>query len=134
MKIIIAVNYLYKTLHRRCLTEFWISLGIWICQGSEFLNIPGFWIYQSWEHTRVLNMLLVLSMSGYWIYHGFKYTRFTQGSEYAWIWLSNSWICYIMPEYAGICMNMHKSVWMGFFTIMDSNPLSKGTIDCFLEE
>ena len=115
MEIIIAVNYLCKTPHRRCLTGFWICLGFWKCQDSEFLKIPGFWIYQCCEHARALNMLLVLNMSECWIYHGFKYTRVTQGSEYVCIWLSNSWICLIMPEYAGICVNMHKSVWMVFF-------------------
>ena len=47
MKIIQAVNYFHKKLHRRCLTELWICLEFWIYHRSEYtgvLNIPEFWI------------------------------------------------------------------------------------------
>ena len=42
-------------------------------------------------------MFLVLNMSVFWIYHGSEYARFTQGFEYAWL-----------------CLNVNKSVWMAF--------------------
>ena len=42
------------------------------------------------------------------------------------MWVNISWICLIMPEYAEIYLN-------GFcFTFTHCNPLSIGTIDCFL--
>ena len=108
---------------RGSLTGFWICLGFWICQRSEYmgiLNIPGLWICQGSEHASGLNM------SGFWIYHGSKYARVTQGFEYAWIRLNNSWIWLIMPECPkifldGLC-----------FTFTHCNSLSKGTVDCFL--
>ena len=67
-------------------------------QGSEYasnfkyasvLNIAGFWIYQGSEYA---------SGSGYTTI--MKYIRVTQGSEYAWICLNNSWMWLIMPECA----------------------------------
>ena len=126
MKIIIAVDYLCKTPHRRCLAGFWICLGFSICQRSEyigFLNIPGLWICQGSEYASGYEYVNVLNIPPFKIY-----IRVTQGSEYAWISLKNSWICLIMPEHAGICVNMPKSVWMAFFTITHCNPLSRGTI------
>ena len=42
MKITIAVNNFWKTLHHRCLTVFWICLGFWF-------ELPGFWI--CWDYT-----------------------------------------------------------------------------------
>ena len=81
---------------------FWISQGseytrVWIYQGSEYarvLNIIGFWIFQGSEYARVLNR------PGFWIYQGFEYTGVTQTSDCAWISLDKSWICLIMSEYA----------------------------------
>ena len=120
MKIIIAVNYSRKTLHRRCLIGFWICLGFWIHQrsekyrGSEYTrvaNIPGlriyfwFWIYQDSESTAVLDMPglhRVLNMP-----------------DYDWI----------IPEYAWLCLNL--SEWL-CFTFTYCNLLSTGTIDRFL--
>ena len=76
------------SLHRRCLSGFWIGFGFWICQASEYtraLNVPlvlntsGFWIYQCSEYTRVLNM------PGSCIYQDSEYARITQHSNYAWI-------------------------------------------------
>ena len=65
-------------------------------------------------------------MSGFWTYHSLKCVRVTQGSKYAWIYLNNFSICLVKPECAYICLN-------GFcFTLTHCNPLSKGTIDCFL--
>ena len=59
-----------------------------------------------------------------WIYQCCKYVRITQGSEYAWICLNNSWICLVTPEYAWIylimaenmeiCVNMPKYAWLLF--------------------
>ena len=41
----------------------------------------------------------------------------------------------IMPEYAGICVNIVKSASMAFcFTFLHCNTLSNGTIDCFIGE
>ena len=74
MKIITAVNYFRKMLHRRCLT---------VLNMSRILNMPEFSIYRGSEYSRVLNMLLVLNMSGFSLYHGSKYPRVTQASEYA---------------------------------------------------
>ena len=50
-KVIIAVTYFRKTLHRRCLT------GFLIYQGSEYAS--GF------EYARILNMSQVLNMPGF---------------------------------------------------------------------
>ena len=50
---------------------------------------------------------------------------------YGWVIPGYALLSLIMPEYARICINL--SEWV-FFTITHSNPLSKGTIDCFLEE
>ena len=106
-------------------------MDVW--QGSEYassseyprvLNSPGFWIYlwfwmcQSFGYTRVLNMPLVLNIPGFWIclwfwiYQGSEYARITQGSQYA----------LIIPEYAGICGNMPKSVWMAFVLHLFERP------------
>ena len=107
-KIVTAVNYFCKTLHRRCLR-----------QGSEYapdfeyatvlniigfwMNIPGLWIclwfsicQGSGDHSH--------SLTHWSIYHGSKYVRVTQRSDYAWI----------IPGYAWLCLNGPKSVWMAF--------------------
>ena len=61
------------------------------------LNVPAFWI-SMW----------------FWICQVFEYARVTQGSKHAWIYLNNSRISLIMPEYAWmceytcICRNMRK--------------------------
>ena len=95
------------------------------------LNIPGFrrcfcrWMCQSFGCTRVLNMPLVLNMTGFWIYQSSEYARVTQGSEYAWIISEYAWICLIIvnvPEYAGKCMNIPKSVWIAFFSPFPTSP------------
>ena len=87
----------------------------WIWQGFEqtrVLNKPGFWIYQGseyapgYEFARVLNTRVWL-----WVCQDSEYVRITQGSEYAWICLIMSgWICLDLSEYAGICVNMPKSL------------------------
>ena len=78
-------RFIVDAWHRRCLNKPWV------------LNIPEFSIHRGYEYTRVLNMFLVLNMSGFWIYHDSEYARFTQGFEYAWL-----------------CLNVPKSVWMAF--------------------
>ena len=83
-KIIIAVNYFSKTLHRRFLTEFWICLWFWT------------------EYARVLGMCLVLNTPGSWIYDGSEHARIIQDFEYPWI----------IPEYAWSCLNMSKHAWI----------------------
>ena len=66
---------------------------------------PGFWICL-W----------------FWIFQGSVYVRFTQGSEYAWIYLNNSWICLIIPEYAWIYLNnswiyLNLQEWFLFYIL-----------------
>ena len=80
----------------------------------RILNIPAFWIYGGSEYTSVLNMLLVLNMSGFWIYHGSKDAIVTQGFEYAWMCLNNSWICLIIP------MFLNLSEWLLFYIYLVS--------------
>ena len=85
---------------------------------SLVLNILEFWISHNSEYARILNMPLVVSMVGFWIclwfsiYQGSKYARFTQGPEYTWICLNNSWICLIMLGYVWICLNIHQYAWI----------------------
>ena len=104
-------------------------IDIW--QGSEYLidsknvtvlNICGFSKYQNSKYIRAL------SMPGFWIYQGSEeasgsqYTRFLnipefwicQGFTGTWICLNNSWICLVMPEYAGVWVDIPKSAWMAF--------------------
>ena len=45
----------------------------------------------------------------FWIYKGSVYHRITQVSKYAWVIPE-----YAMPEYAGICVNVPKSIWTTF--------------------
>ena len=41
----------------------------------------------------------------------------------------------IITEYAGICVNISKSAWLTSVLYLSIvNPLSKRTIDCFLEK
>ena len=90
MNIITAVNYFHKTLHRRCLTGFWICVGFWICQPFEYtgvLNTPGLWICQSSEYAS-----------------GSEYVR-VQGSGYTKV--------LNMPGIHRV-LNIPKSVWMTF--------------------
>ena len=78
-------------------------------------NMPAFWIYQSPEYTRVLDMVLVLNILGFWMYKSFNYARvIIQGSEYAWIYLNNFRTYMIMPEYTRLCVNKAKCAWMAF--------------------
>ena len=51
----------------------------------------------------------------------------TQGFQYAWIGLNDSWTSQNIPELAGICMNMLKTAWMTFYVFV---PIS---IVCLLE-
>ena len=51
-------------------------------------------------------MPLILNKLGLEICKGSECTRVTQGSEYEWIWMNNSWICLIMPKYAWIYLNI----------------------------
>ena len=88
----------------------------WMClneQDSEYawsLNMPIFWIWQSSEYERVLNMKAlhcflnktkicfervlniswVLNMPGFWIWQYSEYARVTHGSKYATTWLNMS--------------------------------------------
>ena len=62
--------------------------GFWI--SLRFWKCLWFRICQASEYNRILNRLI-------------------QGPEYAWIHLN-------MPDYAGICMSMHKCTWRAFVT------------------
>ena len=104
MKIIIAVNYFRKTLHHRCLKSFWICLGFWICQRSEYtgvLNMPVLWICQGSGCTTVLNI------SGL---HGSR-----NMPEYAWIILGYAWSCFFVKL---------KTLKMNSFTCILAKSLS----------
>ena len=111
----------------------------WMCllkQDTEYalgpkIPTPKFWIWQSSENGRVLNMRAlhsilnmpeyavnvscssslylvlniswVLNMPGFWIRQGSEYEGVTHGSNYATLWLNIIWIeC----EYAWICLNV----------------------------
>ena len=91
MKIIMAVNYFRKTLHRRCLIRSWI--------------------YEGSEYARVQSMSLALNMKGFWIYEWSEYVRVIQDSEYTWIVAAYAKLCLNMSSYAGICL---KSTWIAF--------------------
>ena len=101
-KIVIAVNYLRKTLQRRCLTEFWTYL--W------FYNVSEFWRYQSSEYTsgseyaRVLNMLM--------------WNRVLNMLEYAWLIPEYVWLCLNMPECALICLHLPQWLLVLHFSIV----------------
>ena len=89
----ICENNFRKVLHCRCLGWFWIWLGFWICQHSEytgFLNILGLWICQGSGYTTILNI------------PGLH--RVVNMPEYAWI----------IPGYVWVCLNIPKSVWITF--------------------
>ena len=70
---------------------------------SLVLNVPEFWIYQSYEfafgfkHARIVN-ISTLNMAGY---TGFR------------VCMNNSWICLNMLEYAWICLNLPE--WLLFY-------------------
>ena len=66
-------------------------MGFEYVLGSEFMS--------SSDYARVLNI------PDFWICE--NYTGF-------WIYLNNSVICFIMPEYVWICLNMPKCAWMAF--------------------
>ena len=82
------------------------------------LNIPEFWTAQDSEYVSGSECARVLDIPGFWIclwfwiYHGSENARITQGSQYA----------LIIPEYAGICGNMPKSVWMAFVLHLFERP------------
>ena len=81
----------------------------------------------TWMFDWILNMLRVLNIPGFWIHQGFEYSRVTQGSEHAWIFLNNSWIYLIMPQYAWLFVNMLTSAWLDFVSHI---PI---VISCLLE-
>ena len=123
--MIIPVNNFCKTLHHRCLTEFWICLwfwlSLWFCiyQGLEYarvLTVGGFWICQGSKYMKILNM------PGFWICQGSKYIKILnmpglhmvlKMPEYASI-PEHAWLCQNMSECAKICVNIFKSAWMAF--------------------
>ena len=46
-KFIVGIYFPLTIFTTRFIVDIWISLGFWICQSSEYnrvLNIPGFWI------------------------------------------------------------------------------------------
>ena len=76
---------------------------------SLILNEPEFWIYKSSEYASGFEYVMILNILEFWICH-----RVTQGSEYTWIIL----------EYARICVNMTKSVWMAFALHFLTSPFA----------
>ena len=84
-------------LHRRCLTRFWVYLGLRINQGSAYISSSE---YTSSAYARVLNILGL-----YWVLNMPGLHRILNMPEYAWT----------TPEYVCLCLNMMpKSAWMGF--------------------
>ena len=88
------INYFRKTLYCEGLTGFWICLGFWKCQRSEFtkvMNITRFWICfwlwtcQSSGYTTALNMPglhRVLNIPEYvWIIPGYAWMCLNQLSK-----------------------------------------------------
>ena len=72
----------------------------WYCETTIAINnfhkilqsrlLTGFWIWLGlW----------------FWIYQGSEYAEFTRDSHYAWVCLSNFWMCLNMPKYALMCPN-----------------------------
>ena len=50
----------------------------------------------------VLNITWVLNIPGFWIWQDFEYTKVTQGFKYATIWLNKSESDVNMPEYLNL--------------------------------
>ena len=59
-------------------------------------------------------MPLFLSIQGFWVNESSEYARVTKGSEYAWKVPEYFWLCLNITKYAGVYVNMPKSVWMAF--------------------
>ena len=103
-KIVIVINWFRKTLHCRCLTSFWIYQGSECGSCFEYARAQGL-IYQC------TSMPLVLNIEGlFWIYEGSEYAIVTHSFDHAWICLNIP----NMSEYAGISVNMSKSLWISF--------------------
>ena len=68
-----------------------------VWQGSEHA-----WVSEYVSHSEYASVLNILQ---FWV---------CPGSEYSWIYLTDSWICLIMARYATIFVNMPKSAWMTF--------------------
>ena len=83
------------------------------CNYGRFLNIPEFWVYQVSAYANlVLNNPQVLNMLGLWIWQGYEYVRFTQGTEYTWVWIClNASMCVNMPQSCWIWLNMLVYTW-----------------------
>ena len=94
----IVVNYIRKTLYRRCLT--------------------GFWIFWGSEDTMVLNMLLVLNMLR--VQNTPEIHRVLNMPEYGRIIPEYAWFCLNKCEYAWIYRNKYDvsksavSIWFAF--------------------
>ena len=89
--------------------------GIWIAQDSEYISGSQF--------CRVLDIPGILS---FWIYQSSEYARVIQVSEYAWIIPEYVWICLIMSRYFWICLNMPDDGWIwlsGFCFIFPYFPI-----------
>ena len=93
--------------NRRCWTGFWISLGFWICQCSEYtkaLNKPRFW----------MNMLGLWICFWCWIYEGSGHAtvnmprlhRVLNMPKYVWT----------IHEYVWLCLNiLNLPEWLLFY-------------------
>ena len=108
------VNYFRKILFLKSLRKFWICVGFYICQGSEYSRIVNlnsefefeFWFWISRVTQGLPNFMTI---AGFWICARMQlwkgsvnsrildipdlaYASVTQISESAWIWLKNTWI------------------------------------------
>ena len=123
-KIIVAFNYFHKILHLKSLRGFWIYVGFWICQDSDYsrvFNMPGFRI------SRVMQGLSIfVNMKRFWVgigmqlWKGSEYSRIPNMSDFYickyytgfWIWLNNARInC---SDYGSV-LNIPDQSFTGFW-------------------
>ena len=132
-KIIIVVNYFHKALHHKCLAVFWICLGFWIYQRSEYTRVRGFWVYQDCEYagfwtcfwfwicedsgyTKVLNMHGTINTNSN-INSFMKYAKLHRVlimAEYAWIILGYAWLCLNVPKYVWMALVIHLAIVISY--------------------
>ena len=81
---------------------------------AQFLNMPGFWIYQSFKYASVINTPGFWICLWFWMCQASEYDRVTQDSKYVSISLlpEYPWECLTMLEYAGIFVNIPEATRM----------------------
>ena len=115
--MITTINYFCRTLHRRCLTGFWICPRFSVCRGSKYASRS--------EYARVLNIPRFWICFWFSVCQDSEYVRFTWSSKCAWIIPEYAWLYLNLPEYK--CVNMTKSAWRAFVLLVSF------LIPCLLE-